>query len=169
MTDNNVDSKQTTGTCRLADKITGRRFPLNPPDFAAISSEEICQIVSDLLVHQIELEIQNEQLQRTQQAQTATLAQYFDLYNLAPVGYCTFNELGEIVETNIAATELLNMGWAELIGQPITRYIHFEDQEIFYHHHTQLLETGDGQTCQLRLMKGTATILGKTGCNRCPW
>jgi hypothetical protein len=45
------------------------------------------------------------------------------------------------------------MGRAELIGQPITRYIHFEDQEIFYHHHTQLLETGDGQTCQLRRMR----------------
>ncbi len=96
-----------------------------PADFAAISSEEICQIVSDVLVHQIELEIQNEQLRRTQQAQTATRAQYFDLYNLAPVGYCTFNELGEIVEANIAATELLNMARAELIGQPITRYIRF--------------------------------------------
>jgi len=153
MTDNSVDSNQATDKCRLADKITGRKFPLNPEDFAAISSEEICQIVSDVLVHQVELEIQNEQLLRTQQAKTATRAQYFDLYNLAPVGYCTFNELGEIVEANIAATELLNMGRAELIGQPITRYIHFEDQEIFYHHHTQLLETGDGQTCQLRLMR----------------
>jgi PAS domain S-box-containing protein len=153
MTDNSVDSNQATDKCRLTDKITGRKFPLNPEDFAAISAEEICQIVSDVLVHQIELEIQNEQLLRTQQAQTATRAQYYDLYNLAPVGYCTFNELGEIVEANIAATELLNMGRAELIGQPITRYIHFEDQEIFYHHHTQLLETGDGQTCQLRLMR----------------
>ena len=54
----------------------------------------------ELQVHQIELEIQNEELRRTQiQVETAN-QRYIDLYDLAPVGYCTLAEDGSILQAN---------------------------------------------------------------------
>ncbi len=50
----------------------------------------------DLRVNQIGLELQNEELRRTEVDRDSALACYLDLYNLAPVGYCTVSDSGLI-------------------------------------------------------------------------
>ena len=78
---------------------------------------------------------------------------YFDLYNLAPVGYCTVNNQGLFLEVNLTAANMLGVAQGELAGQPISRFILKEDQYIYHLHRQNLFETGESQICELRLVK----------------
>jgi PAS domain S-box-containing protein len=104
-------------------------------------------------VHQIELEMQNEELRRTQEELEASRARYFDLYDLAPVGYFTLSEQGLILEANLTAARLLGVARATLVKQPLSRFILPGDQDIHYRHRKQLLETGAPQSWELRLLR----------------
>jgi PAS domain-containing protein len=77
---------------------------------------------------------QNEALRAAQAELEKSQSRYFDLYDLAPVGYCTLSEQGLILEANLTAATLLGMTRSALIRQPISRFILKEDQEIYYLH-----------------------------------
>jgi diguanylate cyclase (GGDEF)-like protein/PAS domain S-box-containing protein len=87
----------------------------------------------------------------------AARARYFDLYDLAPVGYCTISEQGLIMEVNLTASTMLGVSWGKLVKQLLTRFILKEDQDIYYLHHKQLLDTGEPQACELRIVKKNGT------------
>ena len=106
----------------------------------------------ELRVHQIELEMQNEELRRMQVALDTTRARYFDIYDLAPVGYCTLSEQGLILEANLTAATLLGVSRGALARQRISRFILKADQDIFYLHRKKALATGQPQTCELRMV-----------------
>jgi PAS domain S-box-containing protein len=118
-----------------------------------LSAEEARQMLHELRVHQIELEMQNEELRRAQESLEALRARYFDLYDLAPMGYFVLSEQGLILEANLTAATLLGEVRGALVKQPMTRFILEEDQDIYYRHHKQLFRTGDPQACELRLVK----------------
>ena len=120
-------------------------------DGGMLSPEAAQQLVHELRVHQIELEMQNEELRRMQEVLEASRARYFDLYDLAPVGYFTLSEQGLILEANLTATTMLGVPRGALIDQPLTRSILPEDEDIYYLHRKRLLETGTPQVCQLRM------------------
>jgi PAS domain S-box-containing protein len=111
------------------------------------------RLVHELRVHQIELEMQNEELRRAQHELEVSREKYFDLYDLAPVGYLTLNEPGLILEANLTATRLLGVARTDLLQQPLTRFILREHLDIFYQHRQQLFETGAPQSCELRLTR----------------
>ncbi len=128
-----------------------------PEDLAALSPAEIRRTLHQLRVHQIELEMQNEELRTAQADLVAARARYFELYDLAPVGYCTVSEPGLILEANLTATTLLGVARGALVTQPLTRFIFKEDQDIYYRHHTQLCEAGAAQACELRMVQNDGT------------
>ena len=123
----------------------------------AISPEELRLVLHDLRVHQIELEMQNEELRRTQADLEASRARYFDLYDLAPVGYFTINEDGLILEANFTAATLLGVARGALIKQPLTRFIVPEDQDRYYLHRKRLFATGARQILDLQLRRENGT------------
>ena len=123
----------------------------------AISSEELRPVLHDLRVHQIELEMQNEELRRTQADLEASRARYFDLYDLAPVGYFTIGEKGLILEANFTAATLFGVARGALIKQPVTRFIVPEDQDRYYLHHRRLFATGARQLLDLQLRRENGT------------
>lgn len=109
-------------------------------------------LIQELRLHQIELEMQNEELRITQAALDATRAHYFDLYDGAPVAYCTLNAEGLIQQVNHFAAKLLCAEPAELVGMPLARFIAPEDQDHFHRQCRLHLTKGDHRTCEMRLL-----------------
>jgi len=110
------------------------------------------QLVRSLQVHQIELETQNEELRYIQRDLEISQHKYFDLYDLAPVGYFTLNVRGRVIEANLTASKVLATSRIKLVGCPFTNFILIEDQDIYYHYRNKLLSSNKSQTCELRVM-----------------
>ncbi|MGV8905448.1 MAG: HD domain-containing phosphohydrolase [Acetobacterium sp.] len=123
-----------------------------------MTEEEVQQVLHELDVHQIELEMQNEELRWAQLELDGVRARYFDLYDLAPVGYCTVSTNGVIVEANLMADILFGMGRRLLKTKKVSELITKEDQDIYYLHHKQLFESEDRQECELRMLKKDGSI-----------
>ena len=153
MTNQDNRSKDAADLRQKAEALVREQAARTPEDSAGLSPEEIRKTLHELRVHQIELEMQNEELRTAQAEIEAGRARYFDLYDLAPVGYCTLSEKGLILEANLTAAALLDVPRGTLVNQPISRFIHKEDQDIYYLHRKKLFETGETQECELRLVK----------------
>jgi len=136
-----------------AEEVAWSRPSAVTKNLEALSHEEMQRTFHELQVHQIELEMQNEELCREQAKLDVARERCFDLYDLAPVGYCTISEQGLILEVNLIAATLLGMARGALIKEPVSRFIHKEDQDIYYQHRKQLFETGEPRTCELRMQK----------------
>ena len=126
-------------------------------------SEELCadvgqrkQIEESLRVHQIELEMQNHELQRAQEELAQAEARYFDLYELAPVGYFTVSEKGVILQANLAAANLLCIDRSALVNQLLSLLILSEDRDIYYLLCKQLVE-GESRAGELRMVRNDNT------------
>jgi two-component system, cell cycle sensor histidine kinase and response regulator CckA len=138
---------------RRAEEIAREKAAQSPEDIEALSPDETRQTLHELRVYQIELEMQNEELRRARAEIEAAKERYFDLYDLAPVGYCTVSEKGLILEANLTAATLVDKAKDALIQQPISRLILKEDQDIYYLNRKQLIETGEPQRFELRMVK----------------
>lgn len=140
-----------------AEKRVREKSEEMPEPGRALSAEESRPVLHDLRVHQIELEMQNEELRRTQAELETSRARYFDLYDLAPVGYVTIGEQGLILEANFTAATLLGVPRGALVKQRLTRFIMRDDQDRYYLHRKQLFATGARQVFDLRLQKEDGT------------
>ncbi|MGO9953026.1 MAG: ATP-binding protein [Dissulfurispiraceae bacterium] len=118
-----------------------------------MSPASLKSIVHELQVHQIELEMQNDELRSTQHELETAREKYFTLYDLAPVGYVTLSGKGIIRESNLMAAALLGVERANIIGQPLTRFIYMEDQDLYYTCQKQLVREQADQWCVMRMMK----------------
>jgi PAS domain S-box-containing protein len=98
-------------------------------------------------------EIGNKDLRRAQENPEASWARYFDLYDLAPVGYCTISQEDLILETNLTTANLLNVARDSLVKKRLTRFILKADQGIYYRHRKALFETGTPQVCEIRMLR----------------
>ena len=118
--------------------------------------DETGQVLHELRVHQIELEMQNEELRRAHAELEASRARYFDLYDLAPVGYFTISKKGLILEANLTAAGLLGVTRNALVKRPLIQFIIEEDRDLFYRIFKQLFETGAPQTFDFRMLRANA-------------
>ncbi len=113
---------------------------------------EIDEIIEELHIHQLELDLQNEEL-RNSQAQLQQLKnKYFMLFNSAPVGYFICNSDMEILDTNALSLKYLNTEKKTLIGKKITQYIHPDYQDAFHLHTRQLYSGHQKQSLELCLV-----------------
>jgi len=154
-TSNPLLSSDTTDTSDASDLRlqAEKKAALSPEHNTCLSLNETRLMIHELRVHQIELEMQNEELRRAQEELNDARARYFDLYDLAPVGYCTLSETNVILEANLNASALLGVVRGRLIGQPISNFLLKEDQDAYYLFRKQLFETGEPQTCELGMVK----------------
>jgi len=134
---------------RLARRATG----------GADLPQDAADLVHELRVHQIELEMQNQELRRTQAALEASRDRYVDLYEFAPVGYLTLNADGFIAEINLAGATLLGEVRGALIKRRFARFVADESRDGWHRFFIRAMsgeaEAGtDRQTVDLRLARG---------------
>ncbi len=157
MQKNSITSTNALELRRLAEETLQEKTALSKENLGELPPEEVQRVLHELRVHQIELEMQNEELRRTQAELDEVRAHYFDLYDLAPVGYCTISEHGLILQVNLTTATLLGVTRGSLIKKRISQFILKEDQDIFYHLHRQVTKTSEPQTCELRMVKNDGT------------
>lgn len=138
---------------RRAERIADEERGLQPKALEPLSIEAARGMIHELRVHQIELEMQNQELRRTQEELEASRARYFELYDLAPVGYLTVSEAGLIRGANLRASEMLGTPRVDLVGMPFSRFILPAYQDTHYLHRRRLLAAGGSQVYELRLAR----------------
>ena len=135
-------------------KIQAQEFiSKNPSAIIKIPPADIQQLSEDLQVHQIELEMQNDELRRLQQDLENERDKYSDLYDFSPVSYFSMDEKGIILEANLTAAAMVGVARGLLIDRPFSDFIVSDDQDVFYLHRRKLCETKTRQTCELRIRK----------------
>jgi PAS domain S-box-containing protein len=126
-------------------------------DADKLSADNVSALVHELEVHQIQLEMQNEELRRAQEELEAARDKYADLYDFAPAGHLTINENGQIVEANLTAATLLGTERGVLLGQSLSRFILPDDQGVYYKHRRAVLAAKERQTCDVRMVTRRGT------------
>jgi len=154
--DNQPDSASEL-RCR-AEKKFRQETRLLSDDLTTLSPEQIGELIHELEVHKIELEMQNDELCKAQEELEISRKRYFDLYDLAPVGYCIVNENGFIQNVNLTAVALLNQTRSDLINRPISQFILSEDYSIYHRQLKILFETGEPQTIKLRMLRNRKSL-----------
>lgn len=126
---------------------------------AWIAPSEGQEALHELQVHQIELEMQNDELRLSQEHLHASLARYFDLYDLAPVGYCTLTAEGVILEANLTVSRMLGLARRELVTRSLTSFLLPADQDTYALHRQRFLEAAGPHSCELRMLRGDGSEL----------
>jgi PAS domain S-box-containing protein len=126
-------------------------------DLSNMPLEDINELIHELEVHQIELEMQNEELRQAQLDLEAARDKYTDLYHFAPVGYFSISDKGLISEANLRGATMLGMERGKLAGRRFSQFIAKDDQDVFYLHRQKLFETKTKQICELKLTQKDET------------
>lgn len=134
-------------------RARAKKFLIKPgPELNKIPLTEVQELVHELQIHQVELDMQNKELRRSQGETEAALAKYADLYDSAPIGYFTFNTQGVILEANLTGVRLLGGERGSLLSTPFLPHIVPEFRAEFMAHLGQVFATQTRQFCTLQLV-----------------
>jgi PAS domain S-box-containing protein len=121
--------------------------------------QDVPKLVHELQVHQIELEMQNDELRLTQLGLKEASERFSDLYDFARCPLLTLSERGTVLEANLAAATLLDLERRKLLQQKFTRFILAEAQDTFQLYCQQVLHSGVKQIRELTLRSATGRRL----------
>jgi PAS domain S-box-containing protein len=110
---------------------------LSPQENTAKPAEVL---MHELLVHKVELEMQNEELRRAHTAMEEARDRYVELYESSPVGYITINRKGMISEINLTGSTLLGVDRAKLINRRFAKFVAPQDSDQWYSKFMSIME-----------------------------
>jgi PAS domain S-box-containing protein len=119
---------------------------------------DVYSLLHELSVHQIELEMQNDELQQTLRQLNESQSRYQELYEFAPIGYFSLDENNLIMEVNLAGSQLLGTERSKLLKKRFSRFITKNSQPIFYSHRQQAFAAKTKQRCELELIAANGSI-----------
>lgn len=134
---------------RAEKRLQARHLEAGP----ARTEADTQRLIHELQVHQIELEMQKDELQQARNELEAGLEKYRDLYDFAPVGYLTLDCEGTIQEANLAAASLLGIPRSRLLQQRFGHYVSASDRHAFSDFLTRIYLHQTRESCELHLLK----------------
>jgi PAS domain S-box-containing protein len=148
-----VHQIESAGLRRLAEEqLRDNRGTAYPPG----TEEEPLRLLHELQVHQIELEMQNEELRQARaerEEMEARLGKYSDIYDFAPVAYFNLDHRGIIRAVNITGTGFLGIARSLLIGRRMDCFISDETRPVFHDFLDKVFESETKETCEIVLQK----------------
>jgi PAS domain S-box-containing protein len=150
-------------------RLRAERRRLVTESLPADASADTQRLVQELQVHQIELEMQYEELLLAQAEAENSRSQYVDLYDFAPVGYCTVAANGALLQLNLRTSQLLGEERQRLMGRRLALFVVPAERHQFAEFIARLWATpGQRQSCELTMrgpqdqpffaqLEGTAT------------
>tara|TARA_R110002096_G_scaffold164099_9_gene331803 strand:+ start:2067 stop:4967 length:2901 start_codon:yes stop_codon:yes gene_type:complete len=130
-----------------AEEILGK----TRTDVSKMEAKEVQQLVHELQVHQMELEIQNQELREAQMELSVARDRYADLYEFAPVSYVTLDKVSRILDANLAAATLLGTERRSLLGQNLADFIAAGSQDEWFLHKRAVFSSDSKQTCEVTI------------------
>jgi hypothetical protein len=127
-------------------------------DEAQLKSLGLDRLVEELSIYQVELELQNEELLRSQEKAFELQEKYRNLFETAPTAYLTLDEELHILAVNQTFCRTFQVEKPDILGKPFTRFIHPDAQDHFYLHCRKIFETNASGQCQLRLQHQGITL-----------
>jgi PAS domain S-box-containing protein len=135
--------------CRAEARLTGQRTE----DRGQKTKLETARLVHELQVHQIELEMQNEELQQARARAEELLAQYTDLYDFAPTGYFNLAADGTILAVNLTGARLLGLDRAQLLKRRFGLLVAEADRPRLNACLEKTFAGTDRQCCEVALLR----------------
>jgi PAS domain S-box-containing protein len=135
---------------KKAEEVLEKRIKKVPESI----DEESKRLIHELETHQIELEMQNEELRKAQEELEVSRSKYSHLYDFAPVGYFTFDKNGVIREVNLTGASMLGIDRSSLKNKPFSFFVGPADRRVFEAHCRDVFGTGTVQVCEIKIVKG---------------
>lgn len=132
---------------KAESRMQEKKYKLSPDT----SMADLLTLSHELLVHQIELEEQNEELIKARDRAEMMSEKYLDLYDLAPIGYFTLNKKGEIVEANLYAASILGKKHDSLLGSRFGFFVTEVSKPVYSQFIADLILTRAPATCVISL------------------
>jgi PAS domain S-box-containing protein len=122
-------------------------------------NKEIKDLFQELQVHQIELEMQNDELKITNVELERQKGKFSGMYNLAPVGYFVLDHTGVIKDVNDTGTSMLETGKENIVGMRLRTFITSDSSDTYYRFFMQMLKGSRVQRCNLDIKALNETIV----------
>jgi two-component system, cell cycle sensor histidine kinase and response regulator CckA len=146
-------SNTAVATAELRDRVEERLMEQRSKTGQVRTKGETQRFVHELQVHQIELEMQKEELQKARDDMEAALGRYSDLYDFAPVGYLTLDREGTIREANLTSASLLAIERSRLIKRHFGLNVSASDLPAFTAFLTKVFESKVREFCEVTLLR----------------
>lgn len=124
-----------------------------------VTSEDVKEILHELQIYQTELEMQNEHLRQTKTGLDDSRKKYFDLFNLAPIGYVTMDDSLVIQEDNLTFSKMVGATPGKILKKKLSSYVTPNSQDKLYLHVRRVLETKGKQSDEITLKGATETMV----------
>ncbi len=137
-------------------KLAEQRIHRLTGDFSQYTPAEIARLFHELQVHQIELELQNEELQNTQRDLEQSRDCYSHLFHNAPIGYIIVDSRGMIKQFNHTFAAMVKRKHAQLFNRPFTNFVHPDDRDNYLNRFTTFFKNPEDKCFELRLDNQTS-------------
>jgi two-component system cell cycle sensor histidine kinase/response regulator CckA len=155
---NATDDSHTSHQAELLRTSAEERLVRLAADLENLPKNKIARLLHDLEVHQVELEMQNDELRRTQLELIETKDQYVELYENAPSGYLTLTMTGRVLKVNLAGTQLLGVPRDNVLGVPFHSFLNRTESKKFEAYLSKAFRTRTPQSCVLAVDSGDSGL-----------